>query len=64
MMKGCCEEFHEIIIPVIGNKSDCPDRQVKREVGERLAREYNVAFLETSAKTGQNVEFAFQAVAR
>lgn len=47
-----------------GNKADCPDRQVKREEGERLAREYNVAFMETSAKTGLNVELAFLAVAR
>lgn len=47
-----------------GNKSDCADRQVRREEGERLAREYNVAFLETSAKSGLNVEVAFMAVAR
>lgn len=47
-----------------GNKADCPDRQVKREDGERLAREYNVAFMETSAKTGLNVELAFLAIAR
>lgn len=48
----------------IGNKADCPDREVKREDGERLAREYNVTFMETSAKTGLNVDLAFLAVAR
>lgn len=48
----------------VGNKADCPDRQVKREDGERLAREYNVTFMETSAKTGLNVDLAFLAVAR
>lgn len=48
----------------IGNKADCPDREVKREDGERLAREYNVSFMETSAKTGLNVDLAFLAVAR
>lgn len=53
-----------ILIYFAGNKADCPDRQVKREEGERLAREYNVAFMETSAKTGLNVELAFLAVAR
>lgn len=37
---------------------------MKREDGERLAREYNVAFMETSAKSGLNVELAFSAVAR
>lgn len=53
-----------VVAVVAGNKSDCADRQVKREEGERLAREYNVAFLETSAKSGLNVEVAFMAVAR
>lgn len=47
-----------------GNKADCPDREVNAEEGERLAREYNVTFLETSAKTGMNVDLAFVAVAR
>ena len=49
-----------------GNKADCGsgERVVRREEGERLAREYNVAFMETSAKTGVNVEVAFMAVAR
>lgn len=49
-----------------GNKADCSssERQVKREDGERLGREHNVPFMETSAKTGLNVELAFTAVAR
>lgn len=47
-----------------GNKSDCSDRKVRREEGERLARDHNVAFLETSAKSGLNVDLAFTAVAR
>lgn len=48
-----------------GNKADCGnERQVRREDGDRLAREYNVAFMETSAKSGLNVELAFLAVAR
>jgi hypothetical protein len=37
---------------------------VKREDGERLAKEYSVTFMETSAKSGLNVEIAFMAVAR
>lgn len=37
---------------------------MKREDGERLAQEYKVPFMETSAKTGLNVELAFLAVAR
>lgn len=37
---------------------------VKREDGERLAKEYSVTFMETSAKSGFNVEIAFMTVAR
>lgn len=47
-----------------GNKCDSEDRIVDREDGERLAREYKVNFMETSAKTGLNVELAFIEVAR
>ncbi|XP_045130606.1 ras-related protein Rab-37-like [Portunus trituberculatus] len=63
-------EVHEyaqddVVIMLIGNKCDVNgDRVVRREDGERLAREYNVAFMETSAKTGLNVDLAFLAVAR
>lgn len=53
------------LLNLSGNKADCgSERAVRREDGERLAREYNVAFMETSAKSGQNVELAFLAVAR
>ncbi|KAG5898156.1 hypothetical protein JTB14_034011 [Gonioctena quinquepunctata] len=55
----------DVVIMLLGNKADCgTERAVRREEGERLAREYNVAFMETSAKSGQNVELAFVAVAR
>uniref|UniRef100_A0A6P7FRQ5 small monomeric GTPase n=1 Tax=Diabrotica virgifera virgifera TaxID=50390 RepID=A0A6P7FRQ5_DIAVI len=55
----------DVVIMLLGNKADCGiERAVRREDGERLAREYNVAFMETSAKSGQNVELAFVAVAR
>ncbi|XP_012274939.1 ras-related protein Rab-37 isoform X2 [Orussus abietinus] len=60
------EYAHEdVVIILLGNKCDCgSERAVKREDGERLAREYSVPFMETSAKTGLNVELAFTAVAR
>lgn len=49
-----------------GNKADCQnsERMIRREDGERLAKEYTVTFMETSAKTGTNVELAFMAIAR
>lgn len=59
------EHFLKNVFIYLGNKADCgPERQVKKEEGERLAREYNVTFMETSAKTGVNVELAFLAIAR
>ncbi|XP_014606764.1 PREDICTED: ras-related protein Rab-37-like isoform X1 [Polistes canadensis] len=55
----------DVVIMLLGNKSDCgQERVVKKEDGERLAQEYKVPFMETSAKTGLNVELAFLAVAR
>jgi len=49
-----------MVIMLIGNKSDLDHRrQVSREEGEKFARENGLIFLETSAKTANNVEEAF-----
>ena len=48
------------IVILIGNKSDLEDeRQVKREEGERTAKEYNIPFYETICKTGINIDEVF-----
>nr|XP_021335875.1 ras-related protein Rab-26 [Danio rerio] len=63
-------EIHEfaqqnVVIMLLGNKADAThERIVKREEGEKLAKEFGVPFMETSAKTGLNVELAFTAVAK
>lgn len=50
---------------VLGNKCDMEDkRQVSKERGEQLATEYSIKFMETSAKTAQNVEESFITLAR
>ncbi|PVD39474.1 hypothetical protein C0Q70_02108 [Pomacea canaliculata] len=55
----------DVVIMLLGNKCDASsERVIRKEEGERLAREYGVAFMETSAKTGVNVDLAFMAVAR
>ncbi|KAJ8358466.1 hypothetical protein AAFF_G00437070 [Aldrovandia affinis] len=50
---------------LLGNKADSThERVVKREEGEKLAKEFGVPFMETSAKSALNVELAFTAVAK
>jgi len=50
---------------LVGNKCDMEgERQVSYEEGERFARENDLIFLETSAKTAYNVEDAFQKTAQ
>ena len=53
-------------IVVCGNKCDCSDgeRQVQTSEGQKFADSYGYPFIETSAKTGHNVEKAFFTVVR
>ena len=45
---------------LVGNKCDLSNmRQVSTQQGEQLAREYGMTFMETSARTGENVQEAF-----
>nr|XP_020025002.1 ras-related protein Rab-26 isoform X2 [Castor canadensis] len=56
---------HDVVLLLLGNKVDsAQERVVKREDGEKLAKEYGLPFMETSAKTGLNVDLAFTAIAK
>ena len=69
------EDIHSLILRVkdedewpciiCGNKADLEDqRQVEPERGRELAERIGGAFFETSAKTGQNIQNAFEALVR
>jgi len=49
---------------IIGNKIDLPGRQVQFDQGQKMANKYEGAFLECSAKTGENIEEAFAVLIR
>ncbi len=56
-------EPHNAVYLVVGHKADMEDtRAVSTREGQLFAREHDLKFIETSAKTGQNVEEAFQIV--
>jgi Ras-related protein Rab-6A len=58
------ERGNDVILMLVGNKTDLADkRQVAIEEGEAKAQEYNVMFIETSAKAGYNIKKLFRKVA-
>lgn len=53
------------IFMLVGNKCDKTyEREVSREEGAALARQFGCEFIETSAKTAQNVERLFMNLVR
>ena len=66
------ENWHKEIIGVsptislilVGNKIDLTeDRVVSTEEGEEFAQKLNLSYIETSAKTGENINYAFKMLA-
>lgn len=44
---------------LVGNKNDCERREVAREEAEAWANAHKIPYVETSAKTGENIESLF-----
>ena len=51
------------ILFLVGNKSDQEYREVTRENAEEFARKHNMTAIETSAKSGKNVNVLFAQIA-
>lgn len=50
---------------LIGNKADLEEeRKVKKEEALEVAKEFNLAYLETSALNAQNIDIAFETIAK
>ena len=45
----------DIVVALVGNKSDLPNGQVDRHRAEQLAKQHNCYFIESSAKGDKNV---------
>ena len=56
------ERFEEKdgVVIIVGNKIDLPRREVQRNLGENLAKEYNAFFFETSTTTGEGINQLFE----
>jgi len=63
-IKKSVENIETVPVVLIGNKSDLVDQiQVSTEDIEKKAQEYSFHYIETSAKTGENVQDAFYYIA-
>ncbi len=63
-MKNTITDIKKIPIVIIGNKSDLIENiEITSEDMKRKAEEYGFHFIETSAKTGENVSDAFNYIA-
>ncbi|KAM3138701.1 hypothetical protein pb186bvf_009265 [Paramecium bursaria] len=49
----------KISIALIANKADLEDKQVEQFEAQQLAQQLNAVYIETSALSGQNIEFVF-----
>ena len=55
---------NRVIIMLIGNKCDKPDREVPYNTAMEYAKSKNFGYLEVSAKTGQNIKASFNCLVR
>ncbi len=55
----------DIPVQIVGNKADLPNNVIKYDPGlKKLSNDFDASFYFVSAATGQNVEFAFEEIAK
>ena len=54
---------NDVLKIIVSNKIDITHRDITFEEGEKIAKDYNWTYFETSAKTGHNINALFQTVA-
>ena len=52
-------DINKVALIIVGNKSDLPNPEVKKEMAEKFCEENNVKLMETSCKENINVEEIF-----
>lgn len=52
----------QVVVCLVGNKNDLPNRQVSQEQGEAVAQEIQALYRETSAVTGKGITEVFEDV--
>lgn len=52
----------QVVVCLVGNKNDLPNRQVSQEQGEAVASEIQALYRETSAVTGKGITEVFEDV--
>ena len=57
MVRDKC--IHSMPIILVGNKTDCEVRQVNTETAENVRDEFDLFYIEVSAKTGVNIDETF-----
>ena len=53
------DAIENVVVILVGNKCDLPNREVEVTEGQRLADKYGMKFFETSATSGVNVKETF-----
>ena len=52
----------DVFLILVGNKNDLREREVSYPEGREWAQEHNAQYIETSAKTGENISLIFEEV--